>query len=80
MKVKNPAGRLDYLVAQLIDEAVRRARNPIIKQVYAEAKPIVERTLTAKIGPRTRQGKNLVRHLFTMRELAQRAQQRGIRA
>ena len=78
MKVKNPTGRVDYLLSRLIEEAVKRSRNPIAAKVYEQVRPVIDQTLTRKIGPRTRRGKTLVRQLFTVRELAQRAQQRGL--
>ena len=68
-RVRKPRGRVDLLIARLIGEAVKHAKNPILPRAYAEVQPLVETLLNQKLGPRTRRGKKLAKDLFALRSL-----------
>jgi hypothetical protein len=75
-RVKKAEGRVDLLIARLIAEAVKHAKNPILPKAYAEVQPVVESLLNQKLGPRTRRGKKLAKDLFALRELMDQIERR----
>ena len=76
-RVRKPLGRVDLLIARLLNEATSHTTNPLIRSAYAEVKPFVESLLTKKLGPRTRRGRRLASDLFTLRDLLAQAQRRS---
>ena len=74
-RVKKTEGRVDLLIARLLEEATAHARNPLVAKAYSEVKPFVETLLTKKLGPRTKRGKKLASDLFTLRDLLQQVQE-----
>ena len=53
-RIKNPAGRLDWLVCQLLGELIRRRHNPILTATYQEFKPQLEVEIMKALGPRNK--------------------------
>ena len=51
-RVKNPQGRIDWLVAQLLGEVVKKRRDPLLTAAYEEFQPEIERALVRFVGPR----------------------------
>lgn len=79
-RVKNPQGRVDLLLARILEQAVGASSNPVVPEVYKEVRPMIEQILTAQLGPRTKRGKKLASDLFTLRDAVEnvrRSQAKG---
>lgn len=53
-RIKNPTGRLDWLVCQLLGELVKRRHNPILTATYEEFRPQLEVEIMKALGPRNK--------------------------
>ena len=75
-RVKDPTGRLDWLLSRLIQECVRLSPNPYVQSAFAEFQPQIEATLRQYLGPRNRNAKLFRRYLIAGQNIMA---QRGIR-
>lgn len=75
-KVRNPQGRVDVLLAQLLERGLQTAKNPAVPQIYQEVKPLVEQLLKRHLGPRTTRGRKLAAQLFQLRDAVEAARRR----
>ena len=58
-----PTGRVDVLIARLLERAVEQRNRPMEKQLYAELRDPLEKALRAYLGPRNRNMRTLKRHV-----------------
>lgn len=82
-KVRKPQGRVDVLLAQLLERSLSQAKNPLVPTIYQEVKPLVELALKKHLGPRTKRGRKIAADLFSLKdaiETVQRARNGGLRA
>ena len=56
-RVKDPAGRLDCLLARLMDRVAEMRLDPQLVEVYRQLAPDLHREINARFGPRTKPGK-----------------------
>ena len=73
-RVRNPQGRVDVLLAAILDRSVRAAKNPAVPALYEQAKPLVELLLKKHLGPRTRRGRKIAADLFALRDAVEHVQ------
>jgi hypothetical protein len=74
-KHRNPQGRVDVLLAQLLEVGLQSVTNPAIPAFYQDVKPLVERVLQAQVGPRTKRGRMIAANLFELQAAYARIQQ-----
>ena len=60
-RVHNPQGRIDWLVAQLIGELVKRKKHPLLSAAYEEFQPELELAIVKSLGPRNKHAKMIGR-------------------
>ena len=65
-RVKNPQGRVDVLLAQLLERGLQTVKNPAVPGIYQEVKPLVEQALKQHLGPRTKRGRKIAEQLFDL--------------
>jgi hypothetical protein len=73
-RVKDPSGRIDWLVAQLLGEVVKKRRDPLLSAAYQEFQPEIERALVRTLGPRNntaRMVRRAVRVIADSRRISQ---------
>jgi len=58
-RVKNPEGRPDWLLAKIVERAVKQSSDPRIKISYSVVKHDFETLLLKVIGPRTKRGRQV---------------------
>jgi len=75
-RVRNPQGRVDVLLAQLLEKGFQQAKNPVLPALYQDIKPLVEQVLKNELGPRTRRGRKIAAHLFDLASAYQKVQQK----
>ena len=73
-RVRNPQGRVDVLLAAILDRSVKGAKNPAVPALYEQAKPLVELLLKKHLGPRTRRGRKIAADLFALRDAVEHVQ------
>ncbi len=75
-RVKDPAGRLDWLAAKLLERVVEQRKNPVIDAVYQEVRIPLEQLFRAKLGPRNRKAREFKKYLEQGTKIMQSVQQR----
>ena len=75
-RVKDPSGRLDWLLANLIRETVKRSSDPVVHAAYAEFQPQIETLLTSHLGPKNKQARQLRQYVIAGQKIL-RARQIG---
>lgn len=71
-QVRNPQGRVDVLLAQLLERGLQGVKNPAIPALYQDVKPLVEQVLKQHLGPRTKRGRKIAAQLFELRDTVER--------
>jgi hypothetical protein len=74
-RVRNPRGRVDVLVAHLLELGMKSAKDPALPALYQGVKPLVEKVLKAQVGPRTKRGRMIAANLFELQAAYERMQQ-----
>ena len=66
-RVRNPQGRVDVLLASILERSIQQAKHPALPAIYAQVKPLVESVLKQQLGPRTKRGRKIAADLFSLR-------------
>ena len=77
-KVRNPQGRVDVLLAQVLERGLQQVKNPVVPVVYQHVKPLVEQLLKHHLGPRTRRGRKVKAELLALRSAFENVQRARI--
>ncbi len=78
-RVKDPSGRIDWLLANLIRETVKRSASPVVRAAFAEFQPEIETLLTRHLGPKNKQARQLRQYVIAGQKIL-RARQIGGKA
>ena len=76
-RVKNPAGRLDWLAMALLEKSVELRRDPVLSEVYVHLRPLIERQAARVLGPQNPHMRK-TRRLFL--EVIESSRARGVTA
>lgn len=75
-RVKDPTGRIDWLLASLLDRVIEKKRDPVLSRVYSQLKAPVEQLLRAKLGPRNKEMRKLRKYITEGQKMLAEAQRR----
>lgn len=78
-RLKDPSGRIDWLLANLIRETVERSANPMVRAAYAEFQPQIETLLTKHLGPKNKRASQIRQYVIAGQKIL-RARQIGGKA
>lgn len=53
-RIKDPRGRIDWLLGSLLARAVEERRSPVLNQVYAQLREPLELMLRSQLGPKNK--------------------------
>ena len=74
-RVKDPAGRLDWLSVSLLERVVQQRNNPVLTQAFEVLRPAIEQHAVRVLGPNTA-GMRKTRKLFL--EIIEQAKRQGV--
>lgn len=75
-RVKDPTGRIDWLMASLISRVIEERRDPVLSRVYSQLKTPVEQLLRAKLGPRNKEMRKVRKYITEGQKMLAEAQRR----
>lgn len=75
-RVKDPTGRIDWLVGSLLNRVIEERRDPVLMRVYSQLKTPVEQLLRAKLGPRNKEMRKVRKYITEGQKLLAEAQRR----
>ena len=68
-RVKDPTGRIDWLIANLTARVVEETREPVLAQVFAQLREPLEQMLRANLGPRNKALRPVRKYITAGRKL-----------
>jgi hypothetical protein len=77
-RVKNPAGRVDWLAAKIIEELAKK-RGGLTQDIHTVLQPDLERFLIANLGPRNPHVKAFRQYLAKGQEILRVTMERRMR-